>query len=80
MSIVNATTARNNFFKIMEDALVTHEPIYVTGKSGNVVMVSEEDYRAMQETLYLSSISGMREKIIEGLRTPLEELVEDGDE
>ena len=80
MSIVNATTARNNFFKIMEDALVTHEPIYVTGKSGNVVMVSEEDYRAMQETLYLSSIPGMREKIIEGLRTPLEELVEDGDE
>lgn len=80
MSIVNATTARNNFFKIIEDALVTHEPIYVTGKSGNVVMVSEEDYRAMQETLYLTSIPGMREKIIEGLRTPLEDLVEDDDE
>ena len=80
MSIVNATTARNNFFKIMEDALITHEPIYVTGKSGNVVMLSEEDYRAMQETLYLTSIPGMREKIIDGLRTPLEELVEDDDE
>ena len=80
MSIINATTARNNFFKIMEDALITHEPIYVTGKSGNVVMLSEEDYRAMQETLYLTSIPGMREKIIDGLRTPLEELVEDDDE
>lgn len=80
MSIINATTARNNFFKIMEDALITHEPIYVTGKSGNVVMLSEEDYRAMQETLYLTSIPGMREKIIDGLRTPLEELVEDNNE
>ncbi len=80
MSIINATTARNNFFKIMEDALITHEPIYVTGKSGNVVMLSEEDYRAMQETLYLTSIPGMREKIMDGLRTPLEELVEDNDE
>jgi antitoxin YefM len=80
MSIVNATTARNNFFKLIEDAVMNHEPIYVTGKSGNVVVISEEDYRSIQETLYLSSIPGMRERIINGLKTPLEDLVEDKDE
>ncbi len=74
MPIVNATTARNNFFKIMEDVVITHEPIYVTGKAGNVVVISEEDYRSIQETLYLISIPGMREKILRGLNTPLEAL------
>ena len=80
MPIVNATTARNNFFKLIEDVVVTHEPIYVTGKAGNVVVISEEDYRSIQETLYLISIPGMREKILRGLNTPLEDLVEDDDE
>jgi len=80
MPIVNATNARNNFFKLIEDVVVTHEPIYVTGKAGNVVVISEEDYRSIQETLYLISIPGMREKILCGLNTPLEDLVEDDDE
>jgi len=80
MSIINATTARNNFFKIMEDVIVTNEPVYVTGKAGNIVVISEEDYRSIQETLYLISIPGMREKILRGLNTPLEDLVEDDDE
>ena len=77
MPILNATTARNNFFKIMNEVNITHEPIFVTGKSKNVVVISEEDYNSMTETLYLCSIPGMREKIIEGLNTPLEECVED---
>lgn len=77
MSIINATTARNNFFKLMDDAVTLHEPIFVTGKSGNVVVLSEEDYRSIQETLYFSSIPGMRDKIISGLKTPLEDLLED---
>ena len=80
MPIVNATTARNNFFKIMEDVVITHEPIYVTGKAGNVVVISEEDYRSIQETLYLISILGVREKILRKFNTPLEDLVEDDDE
>jgi len=78
--IINATTARNNFFKLMEEVLTTNEPIYITGKNGNVVVLSEEDYRSMQETFYLCTIPGMREKIIEGLATPLDECVEDIDE
>jgi prevent-host-death family protein len=77
MSVMNATTARNNFFKVMDEAIKTHEPICITGKNGNVVIISEEDWRSIQETLYLSSIPGMREKIIKGLNTPLDECVED---
>ncbi|KLU62821.1 antitoxin RelJ [Peptococcaceae bacterium CEB3] len=80
MSIVNATTARNNFFKLMEEALTVHEPIFVTGKNGNVVVMSEEDYRSMQETFYLCSNSKMREKLLAGMGTPLNECVEDNDE
>jgi len=80
MPIVNATTARNNFFKIMEDAIETHEPIYVTGKKGNIVLISEEDYRSIQETLYLCSIQGMKEKLIKGINTPLDECIESPDE
>ena len=80
MTILNATSARKNFFKLLEDAMTTHEPIYITGKKGNVVVLSEEDFRSIQETLYLSSIPGMREKIMKGLKVPLDELVEDADE
>lgn len=76
MSIINATAARNNFFKVIEEALNTHEPVTVTGKNGNVVIVSEEDWRSIQETMYLSSIPGMKAKIIKGLNTPLDECVE----
>lgn len=77
MSILNATTARNNFFKVMEETINSHEPVFVTGKSGNVVIMSEEDFRSIQETLYLCSIPGMREKIMKGINTPLEDCVED---
>jgi antitoxin YefM len=80
MTIVNATNARKNFYKLIEEVRETHEPLYVTGKTGNVVMLSEEDYRSIQETLYLSSVPTMREKIMEGLNTPLEECIEDPDE
>jgi len=79
MSIINATTARNNFFKVIEEAISTREPICVTGKNGNVIIISEEDWRSIQETLYLNSIPGMREKIIKGLNTPLDECVQDPD-
>lgn len=79
MTIVNATTARNNFFKLIEDVVTLHEPVYVTSKSGNVVVLSEEDFRSIQETLYLTSIPGMRDKIISGLKIPLEDLLDDTD-
>ena len=80
MTILNATSARKNFFKLMEDAVTTHEPIYITGKKGNVVVLSEDDFHSIQETLYLASIPGMREKIVNGLKVPIHELIEDSDE
>ncbi|KUO70201.1 MAG: antitoxin [Clostridia bacterium BRH_c25] len=77
MSTLNATSARNNFFRIIEEALTTHKPITVTGKNGNVIIISEEDYFSIQETMYLCGIPGMREKIVKGLNIPLDECVED---
>lgn len=77
MAILNPSKARDNFYKLLEQTVLTHEPTFITGKKGNVVMISEEDYKSMEETIYLSSIPGMKEKIIEGMNTPLDECVED---
>lgn len=77
MSIVNATTARNNFFRIIDEAIMTHNPVTVTGKAGNVVIISEEDFSAIKETMYISGIPGLRERIIIGLNTKLDDCVED---
>ncbi len=79
MTIINATNARKKLYKLIEEVRESHEPVYITGKNGNVVMLSDEDYRSIQETLYLTSIPTMREKIIEGLKTPLEDCLEDSD-
>ena len=77
MSILNATKARSNFYKLIEETIKTHEPTFITGKKGNVVLLSEEDYKSMEETLHLSSIPGMEKKIVEGINTPLDECVTD---
>ena len=77
MLVMNAIKARNIFFKIIDAAIITHEPICVTGKNGNVIIVSEEDWKAMQETLYLLSIPTTKEKLLQGANTPLEDCVED---
>ena len=71
MKTLNTTDARKNLYKLVEQTHVTHEPIHITGKKNNAVLVSEEDWRYIQETLYLTSIPNMRESIIEGMRTPL---------
>ena len=77
---MNATAARQNLYNVMDSVITTQEPAYITTKKGNIVMLSESDYRAINETLYLLSIPGMREKLIEGKNTPLEECVEDPDD
>jgi prevent-host-death family protein len=78
--IVNATTARNNLFGLIDEVLTSQEPVYITSKRGNVVVLSEEDYRSISETLYLSSIPGMREKILDGGAIPLSECIELNDD
>jgi len=72
---INASAARQNFFRLIENTVKNHEPIMVTSKQGNVVIISEEDYRAIQETLYLLSVPGMRESILEGKNAAPEECI-----
>lgn len=69
----NATNFRNNMFEMLEQTIKFNEPINVSTKNGNAVVISEEDYNNLMETLMLISIPGMKEKITEGLKTPLDE-------
>ena len=77
MKIINVTNARANLYKLLEETNKSHEPVQITGKKNNAVLVSEEDWDSIQETLYLTSISGMRESIIEGMNTPVDECTEE---
>ena len=77
MRTITVTKAREKLFKLLEEAAASHEPIQITGKKNNAVLISEEDWRAVQETLYLLSIPEMRKSIREGLKTPIEECVEE---
>jgi len=79
MPTVTATEARAKLYRLIDQAASSHEPIVITGKRTNAVLISEDDWRAVQETLYLLSIPGMRESIREGLETPVQECAEDLD-
>jgi antitoxin YefM len=74
MTSITATEARKHLYKLLDDVSDSHEAIQITGKRGSAVLVSEDDWRAVQETLYLVSIPGMRESILEGMATPVDEL------
>ncbi len=77
MTTLNATEARANLYSLIDEASNTHKPIRITGKRTNAVLLSEEDWNAINETLYLVSIPGMRESIQEGLNTDLNECDKD---
>ena len=70
--MVTATTARSDLYNLIDSTVADHEPVQITGKRGNAVLVSEEDWRAIQETLHLVSIPGMRESILKGMAEPLD--------
>lgn len=76
MKTINVTKARADLYNLLLETSESHEPIQITGKQTNAVLLAEDDWRAIQETLYLSSIPGMRESIIEGLETPVEDTEE----
>ena len=71
----NITNFRKNIFGILEQTIKYNEPVNISTKSGNAVIISEEDYNGLMETLYLSSIPNMKEKIIDGINTPLNECI-----
>ena len=74
MTTISATEARKQLYKLLDDVAQSHEPIQITGKRGSAVLISEDDWRAVQETLYLVSLPGMRESILEGMATPVDQL------
>jgi prevent-host-death family protein len=79
MPTLSATEARTKLYNLIDQASSTHEPILITGKRGNAVLISEDDWRSIQETIHLLNIPGMRDSIREGLATPLAECGEELD-
>lgn len=79
MKTISATVARNDIYRLIESVSTEHQPIHITSKRAHAILVGEEDWRAIQETLYLLSIPNMRESIKKGLETPLSGCDEDLD-
>jgi prevent-host-death family protein len=75
MTTFTSTDARARLYGLLDQTAESREPVLITGKRHNAVLISEEDWRAIQETLYLLSVPGMRESIQEGLRTPVSKCV-----
>lgn len=77
MKNINITNFRKDVYKLLEQTIKYNEPINVSTKNGNVVVMSEEDYNNLIETLYINSISKLKEDIIEGMKEPIEKCVEE---
>lgn len=71
MDVLTASQARANLFKLIDEAAESHHPVVISGKRNSAVLVSEEDWAAIQETLHLLAVPGMRESIRKGMNTPL---------
>lgn len=77
MSQITASQARANLYRLLDETAESHKPIRITGKRHSGVLVSDEDWSAIQETLYLLSIPGMRESIKRSMKTPIDKLAKD---
>jgi len=77
MPSLTASEARRRLYSLLDDVAESHEPVQIAGKRHSAVLVSEEDWRAIQETIYLTSIPRMRESIRKGLKAPVEECDEE---
>ena len=73
MTIITASEARANLYRLIDQTAESHEPVFITGKRSGAVLVSEDDWKSIQETLFLLSIPGMRESIKDGMAQPLSE-------
>jgi len=72
MRVVTVTEARANLYRLIDETAKLSEPIHISGKRKNAVLVSEEDWKSIQETLYLLTIPNMADSIIKGMKTPVE--------
>lgn len=73
MSNITVTEARSQLYRLIDELAESHEPLVITGKRNNAVLLSQDDWTAIQETLYLLSIPGMRDSIREGMDTEIED-------
>lgn len=73
MTTLNATEARSKLYALIDETSASHQPIVIKGKRGNAILLAEEDWNAINETLHLLSVAGMRESIQEGMNAKLDE-------
>ena len=73
MKTMNVTNAREALYSLIDETNSEHEPIQILGKRGNAILISEKDWNAIQETLYLMGVPGMEGSVIEGMNTPIEQ-------
>ena len=76
---LTASEARKRLYKLLDEVAEEHEPVLITGKRNNAVLVGEEDWRGIQETLYLMRVPGLVESVAEGLATPAKEMADELD-
>lgn len=79
MSVLTASEARANLYRLIDEAAESHEPITISGKRSNAVLISAEDWAAIQETLFLLSVPGMRESVKAGMAEPVDACSEELD-
>ncbi|NPV45265.1 Antitoxin RelJ [Koleobacter methoxysyntrophicus] len=79
MKTIPVTKVRENIYKIIEQTRKNSEPIQITSRKGNAILISEEDWNAIQETLYLLSIPNLKESIMDADKTPLDEWKDEED-
>lgn len=72
---VNITNARNDFYNLVDMAISYSEPVNIVTKKGNAILISEDDYNSLMETLYLSSDPEYKKSLLQGMNTPIEECV-----
>jgi prevent-host-death family protein len=73
--LITASQARAGLYRLIDEAAQSHQPILISGKRSNAVLISAEDWNAIQETLYLLAVPGMRESIKKGMAEPLDQSV-----
>jgi antitoxin YefM len=79
MAAITASEARANLYRLIDETAFSHQPLLISGKRNSAVLISAEDWEAIQETLFLLSVPGMRESIREGMKTPVDECAGDLD-
>ena len=77
MTNINITNFRKSIYELVEQAIKYNEPINISSKNGNAILLSEEDYNNIMETLYISSNEKLKKDIVEGINTSLEDCVDE---